>query len=59
MKMVSELNEHDIEVILSNYYESFNMKVTNVELIPYITTEGYGMAEHEVARVRAKITLIV
>jgi hypothetical protein len=56
MKRIFELNEHDIEVGLKAYYESFNeVKVKEVKLIHYTNTEGYGMGEHDVPRVKVEI----
>ena len=55
MRSVFELNEHDIEVALKAYYESFAVKVKEVKLIHYTDSEGCGMGEHDVPRVKAKI----
>ena len=55
MRSVFELNEHDIETALKEYYESFAVKVKEVKLIHYTDTEGYGMSEHDVPRVKVEI----
>lgn len=55
MKVVFELNEHDIKTALKAYYESFAVKVKEVRLIHYTDSEGYGMSEHDVPRVKIEI----
>ena len=55
MKAVFELNEHDIKTALKAYYESFVVKVKEVRLIHYTDSEGYGMSEHNVPRVKVEI----
>ena len=57
MRSVFELNEHDIEAALKEYYKSFAVKVKEVKLFHYIDTEGYGMGEHDVPRVKADIII--
>lgn len=55
MKKAFELDEHDIKTALKEYYQSFAVKVKEVKLIHYTDTEGYGMSEHDVPRVKAEI----
>lgn len=55
MKTVFELNEHDIKTALKEYYESYDVKVKEVRLIHYMDSEGYGMSEHDVPRVKVEI----
>lgn len=55
MKKAFELDEHDIKTALKEYYQSFAVKVKEVKLIHYTDTEGYGMNEHDVPRVKVEI----
>lgn len=55
MKSVFELDEHDIEAALKEYYESFAVKVKEVRLVHYTETEGYGRSAHDVPRVKVEI----
>lgn len=52
MKHLIELNEEDIREIIA---KNFSVKVVKVEIIPYIVTEGCGITEHEVAKVKASV----
>lgn len=54
MKHLIELNEEDIREIIS---KNFSIKKEKVELIPYIITEGSGMSEHDVAKVKVLVEI--
>ena len=53
-KLIRHLDKNDLIFILADY---FGVDVKDVNLLPFITTEGYGMAEHEVASVRAEVDI--
>jgi len=53
MKVIKQLNKEDIKYIISQY---LNTDISNVDVIPYIGMEGYGMAEHQVACVKCEVT---
>ena len=54
MKHLIELNEEDIRDIIS---KNFSIKKEKVKLIPYIETEGSGMSEHDVAKVKVFVEI--
>lgn len=54
MSLIRHLDKNDLIYILADY---FDVKVEDVHLIPFITTEGYGMNEHDVPSIRAEVNL--
>jgi hypothetical protein len=52
MTNLISLDENDLVYVLADY---FDVGVEDVDLIPFITTEGYGMNEHDALSVRAEI----
>lgn len=52
MKVVYELTREDIVKAIA---EKFGVDVSNVDLHSYIGMAGYGMGEHEVTCVNAKV----
>ena len=53
-KLIRHLDKNDLIFILADY---FGVEVNDVNLLPFITTEGYGLDEHDVASVRAEINI--
>lgn len=54
MKTIIELTSADMAKIIA---ERFKVPVEKVTIDPYITTEGYGMMETEVAKVRCEVEI--
>lgn len=52
MKTLIQLDKHDIEQIIA---EHFGVDSAKVIVEPYIATVGYGMAETQMAFVRAEV----
>ena len=53
-KLIRHLDKNDLIFILADY---FGVEINDVNLLPFITTEGYGLDEHDVASVRAEINI--
>lgn len=53
MKTIIELDKNDIAKIIAQH---FDVKYTDVDVHPFITTKGYGMDEHDEADILIKIT---
>ena len=53
-KLIRHLDKNDLIFILADY---FGVKAEDVKVLPFITTEGYGLSEHNVASVRVEINI--
>jgi len=52
MKHLIFLDENDIREFIA---ERFSVNIEKVTVTPYITTEGHGMGEHDVAKVKVSV----
>ena len=57
MKQITRLDALDIKEIIREYFMKKNdtVVVPSVKLYIYEDTEGYGMGEHEVTKIRAEV----
>lgn len=55
MEKIIRLNQNDIQKIVAKHFGVAN--ICQVEIEPYTTTEGYGMSEHSVIKVRAEVLI--
>lgn len=53
-KVIRHLDKNDLIFILADY---FGVETKNVNVLPFITTEGYGPNEHDIASVRAEVDI--
>ena len=53
-KLIKHLSKNDLIFILADY---FGVSQEKVNLIPFISTEGYGMVEYNVLNIRAEIDI--
>ena len=57
MKQITRLEALDIKEIIREYFMKKNdtVVIPSVKLYTYQDTEGYGMSEHEVTKIRAEV----
>lgn len=53
-KLIRHFDKDELIFILA---DCFGVETKDINLIPFITTEGYGQGEHEVLSVRAEVDL--
>ena len=53
-KLIRHLDKNDLVYILADY---FGVKIEDVNLIPFMTTENYEIHEHDILSVRAEVDL--
>jgi hypothetical protein len=53
MNITKTLTKEEIEHIIAEFFKT---DISNVKLIPYTTTEGYGPMEHQVTKAKCEVT---
>lgn len=53
MKTTVTLDKRDVQIIIADH---FKVDPKNVDVHLFITTEGYGMGEHDVASMNVAVT---
>ena len=55
METIVKLNHDDIQKIIAKHFKVANL--CQVKVIPYTATEGYGIDEHIVTKVKAEVSI--